>query len=245
MLIFSFILILLLNFNLEQIYLANAIVLPIGLAIFMEELIKAKDEQIAKLNDLKELLKKQIISLQEENSKLKTELFEIEEKIKQLPQEATSEPDYLSMFKSINVKLTAIVEKLDAFTMERITASSSLKESIATPHTKAKQQESGLIKPSSLFSDLESSVETINPQLYNEPKQKETTAESQDIQISPADPRSLQRQVLEIDYPNTGVIQCPKCNKIAEFQEMPDPGRGSFAKKYYCKKCRQEWRYRY
>jgi hypothetical protein len=59
-----------------------------------------------------------------------------------------------------------------------------------------------------------------------------------------ADPRSLQRTVQEIQYPENGVIQCPKCNG-QQFQEMPEPARGSFAKKYYCKKCRAEWRFLY
>jgi uncharacterized phage infection (PIP) family protein YhgE len=224
----------------------------------MEELIKAKDEQIAKLNDLKELLKKQILSLQEENTKLKNDLFEIEEKIKQLPKEVSQIPDYQSMFNSINAKLTAIVEKLDIISVEGIASpanpkapskskSKAINESsikIAEPHP----AEQGLLKPSSLFTDPEPvpAVQPKGPQLYQEATSQQPPLESQESSTSfhAADPRSLHRTVMEIPYPDTGIIQCPKCNG-QQFQEMPEPARGSFAKKYYCKKCRQEWRFLY
>ncbi|TFG19086.1 MAG: hypothetical protein EU530_07320 [Promethearchaeota archaeon] len=222
----------------------------------MEELIKAKDEQIAKLNNLKDLLKQQILSLQEENTKLKNELFEIEEKIKQLPKDPTYTPDYQSMFNAINAKLTSIVEKLDGMSVEAMVSSAS----DLTPKSKSKSKpkavneedvrkaephpaERGLLKPSSLFSDSDSSP---SPQAKEPVKQPVTPAPqtAPSASFHAADPRSLHRQVMEIEYPDTGVIQCPKCNKM-EFQEMPEPARGSFAKKYYCKKCRQEWRYLY
>ncbi len=233
----------------------------------MEELIKAKDEQIAKLNNLKELLKKQILSLQEENTKLKNELFEIEEKIKQLPKDFTQTPDYQSMFNSINAKLSTIVEKLDVMSVEGFVSSAS--SSAPKPKTKSSSKskavnedeikkaephpaELGLLKPSSLFSDPEPApaAKSNGPQLYQEHEKPTTPPESQEIapaqaaSFHAADPRSLQRQVLEIEYPENGVVQCPKCNG-QQFQEMPEPARGSFAKKYYCKKCRQEWRFLY
>ncbi len=218
----------------------------------MEELIKAKDEQIAKLNNLKDLLKQQILSLQEENTKLKNELFEIEEKIKQLPKDVTHTPDYQSMFNAINAKLTSIVEKLDVISVEGLVTSSSE----PTPKSKSKSKpkavneadikkaephpaEMGLLKPSSLFDDSDSTPE---PQAQ---QQKAPAPQSAPVaSFHAADPRSLHRTVQEIPYPENGVIQCPKCNKM-EFQEMPEPARGSFAKKYYCKKCRAEWRFLY
>jgi hypothetical protein len=218
----------------------------------MEELIKAKDEQIAKLNNLKELLKEQILSLQEENTKLKNELFEIEEKIKQLPKESIEKPDYHSMFNSINAKLASIVEKLDVLSVEGLDTSKEPKP-LNKPKGKYSEPhpaERGLIKPSSLFTDPEPqpTAQSKGPQLYQEPEKPQNLPESQQTaqaaSFHAADPRSLQRQVLEIDYPENGVVQCPKCNG-QQFQEMPDPTRGSFAKKYYCKKCRQEWRFNY
>jgi hypothetical protein len=218
----------------------------------MEDLIRAKDEQIEKLNNLKELLKQQIISLQEENSKLKSELYEMEELFKQIPKEKSSKPDFQSSLNSINAKLTTIVEKLDDLSVQQLVSSpTSPKKSKSKTKPKAINEDTikkaephpaeiGLIKPSSLFSDSE-----IQPT-------PEKTQPEQEVQPSPvdpsayhaADPRSLQRTVMEIDYPDNGVILCPKCGK-GEFQEMPEPMRGSFAKKYYCKKCRQEWRFRY
>ena len=118
----------------------------------MEELIKAKDEQIAKLNNLKDLLKKQILSLQEENTKLKNELFEIEEKIKQLPKDLTQTPDYQSMFNSINAKLTSIVEKLDVISVEGMVSSAS----VPTPKPKSK----GKSKPKAVNED---SIKKVEP----------------------------------------------------------------------------------
>lgn len=220
----------------------------------MEELIKAKDEQIAKLNNLKDLLKKQILSLQEENTKLKNELFEIEEKIKQLPKDLTQIPDYQSMFNTINAKLTSIVEKLDVISVEGIVSSAS----VVPPKSKSKRKskpkavnedsikkaephpaERGLLKPSALFGD---SDPTLAPQAQQQAAPTPQAAPAQSFHA--ADPRSLHRTVMEIQYPDNGVIQCPKCNG-QQFQEMPEPARGSFAKKYYCKKCRQEWRFLY
>jgi hypothetical protein len=218
----------------------------------MEELIKAKDEQIAKLNNLKDLLKQQILSLQDENTKLKNELFEIEEKIKQLPKDLTQTPDHQSMFNSINAKLTSIVEKLDVISVEGMVSSAS----VPTPKTKSKSKpkavneedikkaeshpaEMGLLKPSSLFGDLDP---TSEPQAQQQPAPAPQTASAASFHA--ADPRSLHRTVQEIPYPENGVIQCPKCSG-QQFQEMPEPARGSFAKKYYCKKCRAEWRFLY
>ena len=231
----------------------------------MEELIKAKDEQIAKLNNLKDLLKQQILSLQEENTQLKNELFEIEEKIKQLPRETTEKPDYQSMFNSINAKLASIVEKLDVMSVEELVSSEAPPRKKSKSKSKSKPKvvnedqikkaephpaELGLLKPSSLFSDPEPAPtpKSNNPQLYQESAQQQPPPEPQ--QAAPAasfhaaDPRSLHRTVMEIQYPDSGVVQCPKCNG-QQFQEMPEPARGSFAKKYYCKKCRQEWRFLY
>lgn len=224
--------------------------------LLLEELIKAKDEQIAKLNNLKDLLKKQILSLQEENTKLKNELFEIEEKIKQLPKDLTQTPDYQSMFNSINAKLTSIVEKLDVISVEGMVSSAAASKPKSKSKGKSKPKavnedsikkaephpaEMGLLKPSSLFSDSDS---TPAPQV-NEPAQQQAAPQAAPAaSFHAADPRSLQRKVQEIQYPESGVIQCPKCNG-QQFQEMPEPARGSFAKKYYCKKCRAEWRFLY
>ena len=136
----------------------------------MEELIKAKDEQIAKLNDLKELLKQQILSLQEENTKLKNDFFEIEEKIKQLPKDPTQKPDYQSMFNSINAKLSSIVVKLDVISVEGMVSSAAIPKSKSKSKSKSKPKainedeikkaephpaELGLLKPSALFGDPE------------------------------------------------------------------------------------------
>ncbi|MBN2155778.1 MAG: hypothetical protein JW776_07025 [Candidatus Lokiarchaeota archaeon] len=217
----------------------------------MENLIKAKDEQIAKLNDLKELLKQQILSLQEENTKLKNELFEMEEILKQIPEECAPIPDYQSMFTAITAKLNIIVEKLDELSMAKLEPFTKSQGRNITPSiSTSKKQDIGLIKPSSLFSPSEVDPQSVSSeaQLYKELVQKPPEFEEEPTpnlaSFNAADPRSLQRQVVEIDYPENGIIQCPKCGKM-ECQEMPDPGRGSFAKKYYCKKCRQEWRYRY
>ncbi len=217
----------------------------------MEELIKAKDEQIAKLNDLKELLKNQILSLQEENTKLKNEIFEIEEKISQLPKENTPKTECEDKLNSINAKLSVIIEKLDKLSIEELISSAEPSKSKPKSKSTTDNQENikklkphpaekGLIKPSALFPDI------------NEPEPASKAQKSQASSSTPApdptasfqaaDPRSLQRIVMEIEYPESGVIQCPKCGKM-EFQEMPEPTRGSFAKKYYCKKCRQEWRF--
>ena len=221
----------------------------------MENLIKAKDEQIAKLNDLKELLKEQILSLQEENTKLKNELFEIEEKIKQLPKETIAEPDYKSDFNAVNAKLSTIIEKLDKITVEGLVASTSPSKPKSKAKSKTKPKavnedsikktdphpaERGLLKPSALFGDINEPDPT--PQATQQATSKPAPAPAASFHA--ADPRSLHRTVLEIDYPENGVIQCPKCNG-QQFQEMPEPTRGSFAKKYYCKKCRQEWRFIY
>ena len=218
----------------------------------MEDLIKAKDEQIAKLNDLKELLKEQILSLQEENTQLKNDFFELEEKFKQLPIENTQKPDYQNMFNSINAKLSTINEKLDKISAEGIVASVSSQSKLASKSRAVNERdlkkseshpaERGLLKPSSLFAD-----ELEKDSVANQPQVKPTPTQSENKEASSfhaADPRSLHRTVLEIDYPENGAIQCPKCNG-QQFQEMPEPSRGSFAKKYYCKKCRQEWRYIY
>lgn len=232
---------------------------PLGLEIGMEELIKAKDEQIAKLNNLKEILKQQIISLQEENTQLKNELYEIEDKIKQLPKESNPKPDYQSMFTSINAKLSTIVEKLEIISVEGSVFMEDAKPSEkpkAINESQVKKSEShpaeqGLIKPSSLFSEPESAPppQSKGSKLYQESTQVQLPPESQESQVQSAsfhaaDPRSLNRQVMEIVYPDNGVVQCPKCSG-QNFQEMPEPARGSFAKKFYCKKCRQEWRYLY
>jgi hypothetical protein len=226
----------------------------------MEELIKAKDEQIEKLNDLKELLKNQILSLQEENTKLKNDLFEIEEKIRQLPMDNSPKPNYQDTFNSINAKLSIIEEKLDKITVEGLVSKASLPQSKSIPQdnpvnkksiqkTKSAPAKQGLLKPSSLFPELEeeSPKQSTGPQLYQEKPSKQNSEKSEPHpteSFHAADPRSLQRTVMEIDYPENGVIQCPKCGKM-DFNEMPEPARGSFAKKYYCKKCRQEWRFIY
>ncbi len=56
--------------------------------------------------------------------------------------------------------------------------------------------------------------------------------------------------IITVPYPSDGSIVCPKCNK-QNYQEMQDPSNvvayapvKKFGRKFYCKSCRCNWRYK-
>lgn len=226
----------------------------------IEELTKAKNDQIEKLIKMKDLLRKKLAEakkeysdlkeensvLKEENSELKKEYSDLKEENNDLKEENISSTDQnttptdsvgndqiIEFLKGNRNKMDFVLKKLENL----------ISISIKSEHdeiTKLKTvKKNAMVKEHS--SDTESKIEEVLP---TQKRKKEKQQPPKPIKREPITSKKL----LSIPYPTDGTIRCPNCNKI-KWKELENKSkmisRGVYAKQYYCKTCRTEWEFEY
>jgi septal ring factor EnvC (AmiA/AmiB activator) len=216
----------------------------------IEELTKAKSEQIEKLTKIKDVLrqkleeaKNEISELKEkldeaknENSELKEKISEIEENISSIDQNTTpadsvGNEQILEFLKGNRNKMDFVLKRLENL------ISIEVKKSERDESPKLK-----IVKKDVLVKEHSSEIETKI--VVEIPDQKEKNKPPKSIKREP----STSKKLLSIPYPTDGTIRCPNCNKI-KWKELKNKSkmisRGVYAKQYYCKTCRTEWEFEY
>lgn len=206
----------------------------------IEELTKAKNEQIEKLNKIKEVLKKkldeaknEISELKEDIGKLEGDLSSIEQKSK--PADLVGNEQIMEFLKGNRNRMDFVLKRL-----ENLISMAVKTEKNEIPKRKIVNK-AAMVKGEEYSSEPEVKIEE---EISTQRSEKESPKPQKSIKREPP----ISKKLLSIPYPTDGTIRCPKCNAI-KWKEQKNRSkmisRGVYAKQYYCKTCRTEWEFEY